>query len=64
MAEDRPLPFGCAGCRNRWKGVNTCHCGSCHRTFPYLGSFDRHECVVAARKRRSKRPFAGVIEVA
>ena len=35
-------PIGCSGCRGRWSGLNTCHCGGCHETFTSAGAFDRH----------------------
>lgn len=34
--------YGCAKCPNRWDGLDTCHCASCHSTFTTVRVFDRH----------------------
>lgn len=35
-------PHECAGCDNRWGGLNTAHCAACHRTFTSPTAFDKH----------------------
>ncbi|WP_443889902.1 FDXHR family putative zinc-binding protein [Mycobacterium avium] len=60
MTTTKSLPFGCARCDTRWKGHETCHCGKCHQTFAYIGSFDRHTCGVPARLSRSEQRMTGV----
>jgi hypothetical protein len=44
VAKDEPswLPVGCAGCGQRWYGVDRAHCAVCHRTFAAAELFDRH----------------------
>lgn len=36
------LPHSCGGCDSRWGGANTSHCGSCHRSYSSVGTFDLH----------------------
>jgi hypothetical protein len=36
------LPVACAGCGQRWYGIDRAHCGTCHRTFTDVEFFDRH----------------------
>lgn len=33
---------GCGRCPSRWTGLRIAHCGSCHRTFSAVSTFDRH----------------------
>jgi hypothetical protein len=44
VAKDEPtwLPVTCAGCGQRWYGIERAHCASCHRTFAALDLFDQH----------------------
>lgn len=37
-----PHTHHCARCPNRWDGLNTAHCGSCHETFTTVRVFDMH----------------------
>jgi len=32
----------CGRCPNIWGGLNTSHCGACHRSFTGLSAFDKH----------------------
>lgn len=34
--------YSCGGCANTWTGLNTCHCGSCHKTLSGVALFDKH----------------------
>ena len=36
------MEFTCGRCGARWRGVNACHCGGCHRTFSGPTLFDLH----------------------
>jgi hypothetical protein len=36
------LPFGCGRCENRWGGLKTCHCPTCHENFSTVAGFDAH----------------------
>jgi hypothetical protein len=44
VPRDEPswLPVACAGCGQRWYGIDRAHCGTCHRTFTEVDFFDRH----------------------
>src|SRR5689334_3563001 len=44
VPRDEPswLPAACAGCGQRWYGIDRAHCGTCHRTFTEVDFFDRH----------------------
>jgi hypothetical protein len=44
VAKDEPtwLPVTCAGCGQRWYGIERAHCACCHRTFATLDLFDQH----------------------
>lgn len=35
------LPYGCR-CGQRWGGLKTAHCETCHYTFTSVSSFDQH----------------------
>ncbi|WP_442410520.1 FDXHR family putative zinc-binding protein [Mycobacterium sp.] len=37
-----PAWITCVRCDTRWTGLNTCHCGKCHRTFTGISAFDEH----------------------
>ena len=36
------MPVACAGCGQRWYGIDRAHCSTCHRTFTEVDFFDRH----------------------
>jgi hypothetical protein len=44
VPKDEPswLSISCAGCGNRWYGIDRAHCTACHRTFADIDLFDRH----------------------
>jgi hypothetical protein len=50
---------GCNGCTNRWGGLNTAHCGACHKTFSTVAAFDMHRTGSHAKGTRSCLPPAG-----
>lgn len=37
-----PITYSCGGCDNRWRGIRTCHCAACHRSFGSIHLFDQH----------------------
>lgn len=37
-----PITYSCGGCDVRWRGVRTCHCAACHRSFGSVYLFDKH----------------------
>ena len=42
-ASNRPSgAITCARCDNWWTGLQSCHCGACHRTFTGVYAFDMH----------------------
>lgn len=45
-------PYGCPRCDKRWGGLNTAHCGACHRTFSGITAFDKHRGGSHARDTR------------
>ena len=41
----------CARCDNWWTGLQSCHCGACHRTFTGVYAFDMHVPAPTPRAR-------------
>jgi hypothetical protein len=60
------LSIRCAGCANRWYGIERAHCTACHRTFADADLFDRHrvehDCVNPVRLGMVKHQKTGVWE--
>jgi len=56
----------CAGCGQRWYGIDRAHCANCHRTFSDVESFDLHrvdhECRNPVALRMIKHAKSGVWE--
>src|SRR4051794_6577507 len=68
VARDEPswLPVMCAGCPQRWYGIDRAHCAHCHRTFGDVALFDDHrvdhECRNPAAPSMIKHVKSGVWE--
>jgi hypothetical protein len=68
MPKDEPswLPISCAGCGQRWYGIDRAHCTSCHRTFDTVDLFDQHrpdgQCANPVTLGLVKHPKSGVWE--
>jgi len=68
VARDEPswLPVACAGCEQRWYGIDRAHCANCHRTFTDADLFDRHrvdhECRNPVSLNMIKHAKSGVWE--
>ena len=59
------LPVACAGCGQRWYGIDRAHCSTCHRTFTEVDLFDRHRVENGCRSPASvgmiKDPHVGCL---
>jgi len=68
VPKDEPswLSISCAGCGDRWYGIDRAHCTSCHRTFADADLFDCHrvedDCVNPVRLGMVKHQKSGVWE--
>ena len=52
-ASNRPSgAITCARCDNWWTGLQSCHCGACHRTFTGVYAFDMHRAGSHAKGTR------------
>ena len=52
-ASNRPSgAITCARCDNWWTGLQSCHCGACHRTFTGVYAFDIHRAGSHAKGMR------------
>lgn len=54
------MEYSCPRCDARWRGVNTCHCAACHRTFAGPHLFDIHRSTVGPGEHGSCRDPAGL----
>lgn len=43
----------CRPCGTTWTGLRIAHCGSCHRTFTTVASFDRHRAGTKDRRLKA-----------